>query len=97
MLRHIVMIAFSDKKKAKAYSAQLTEMLMGLESSVSPLKKIEVGLNFSVRPAAHDIVLIADFDDENGLNVYREHPEHIKVLDFLKGKLEKSAVVDYYI
>jgi hypothetical protein len=91
------MITFSDRGKLKAYSGKLKEMLMVLESSIPTLNKMEVGLNFSTRPVAHDVVLIADFDNENGLNIYREHPEHIKVLDFLKGKVEKSAVVDYYI
>jgi len=61
------------------------------------LKRMEVGLNINTLPSAFDAVLTADFDDEAGLNAYRTHPEHVKVLGFLKETMEKSAVVDYWI
>lgn len=56
-----------------------------------------MGINISTRASAHDIVLIADFKDVEGLDNYREHPEHIEILDYLKAVMEKAAVVDYII
>ena len=90
------MVKFSDREKAEELSKTMKKMLEDLVSAIDELKSMEVGLNFSTRPSAFDLVLIADFDDEKGLNVYREHPEHVKVLDFMKGIVEKTAVVDYY-
>lgn len=97
MLRHIVMINFSHKENLAGISAETKKMLLALEQSIEPLIKMEVGLNLSSRPAAFDLVLVADFKDEHGLNIYRDHPEHIKVLAYLKGVVEKTAVVDYII
>ena len=95
MIRHIVMMTFAEREKLDVLSNELKTMLMALENSIVNLKNMEVGLNFSTRPTAHDIVLIADFDNQDGLDEYRVHPEHVKVLNWLKGKVEKSAVVDY--
>lgn len=97
MLRHIVMVRFHDRATVQETSEKLKQMLMALEHSVDSLKKMEVGINLNTRPAAFDVVLTADFDDEEGLNSYRVHPEHVKVLDFLKETMEKSAVVDYWL
>ncbi len=97
MLRHIVMINFLEMETCAAVSIETKNMLLALEKSIEPLIKMEVGLNFSKKPSAFDLVLVADFEDEHGLNVYRDHPEHIKVLDYLKTVIEKTAVVDYII
>ena len=97
MLRHIVMVKFSDRVTVAETSEKVKQMLLALENSVDSLKRMEVGLNINTLPSAFDAVLTADFDDEAGLNAYRTHPEHVKVLGFLKETMEKSAVVDYWI
>lgn len=96
MLRHIVMIKFNEREDLQENSKYLKNLLMGLEDSINSLNKMEVGINFSTRPTAHDIVLIADFDNEAALDEYRVHPEHVKVLDFLKEKGVQATVVDYF-
>ena len=97
MLRHIVMVRFRDRTTVSEISEKIKKMLLALENSVDSLKRMEVGTNINTRPAAFDVVLTADFDDEVGLNSYRVHPEHVKVLNFLKETMEKSAVVDYWV
>lgn len=56
---------------------------------------MEMDLNFSDRDTAFDLVLVSLFDDDAGLEAYRVHPAHVKVLDYLKRKLETTAVMDY--
>ncbi|RLD91632.1 MAG: Dabb family protein [Bacteroidetes bacterium] len=97
MLRHIVMVKFKDRESVSETSDKLKKILVALEKSVDSLKRMEVGININTRLSAFDVVLIADFDDEAGLNSYRIHPEHVKVLDFLKDTMEKSAAVDYWV
>lgn len=96
MLRHIVMMTFKNKKQLKDTSSKMKLMLEELEKSIKPLLKMEVGLNFSNRPSAYDMVLIADFNNEDDLNYYRNHKDHIAVLDFLATVVDKTAVIDYY-
>lgn len=72
-------------------------MLISLEESVPELIRMEVGLNVNTKPSAFDLVLTADFADEKALENYRVHPEHEKVLEFMRAAMEKVAVVDYHI
>ena len=97
MLRHIVMIKFSDRSTLNEVCVKVKGMIEKLLDDIPELKKMEVGLNVNSKPSAFDLVLTSDFDDENGLNAYTEHPEHQKVLDYLQSVMEKAAVVDYYI
>ncbi len=95
MLRHIVMIKLNGDVDMMPVSEKIRFMLDGLENSIDDLLKMEVGINISAKASAFDIVLTADFMDEDGLNVYRVHPKHVEVLDYLKEVMEKAAVVDY--
>lgn len=95
MLRHVVMIMFKEEYRTIEVTNKLKKMLLGLADSIDKLNNIEVGINISTKQTSFDVVLTADFNDENGLNDYRVHPEHVKVLEYLNIVMEKAAVVDY--
>jgi hypothetical protein len=97
MLRHIVMMKFRNRETAKETAGKVKKMLDGLVPVIDELKRMEVGINVNTKPAAYDLVLTADFDDEAGLNAYRAHPDHVKILDFMKEVVDKTTVVDYYL
>jgi hypothetical protein len=90
------MINFQERQNLEKTSEKTKVMLKNLEKSIDSLVNMEVGINFSDRTTAYDLVLIADFNNEDDLNSYRVHPEHVNVLDFLKINADKTAVVDYY-
>ena len=96
MLRHIVMMKFKQQENAGVLSEKVKMMLDNLVPVVDSLKRMEVGINVNTKPSAFDLVLTADFDDEAGLNEYRSHPDHVKILDFMRDVVEKTAVVDYF-
>ncbi len=96
MLRHIVMMKFKQQENAEVLSEKVKMMLDNLVPVVDSLKRMEVGINVNTKPSAFDLVLTADFDDEAGLNEYRSHPDHVKILDFMRDVVEKTAVVDYF-
>ncbi|NQU31935.1 MAG: Dabb family protein [Bacteroidetes bacterium] len=97
MLRHIVMIKFKAKTDSDLASNKLKVMLIELKNTIDSLLDMEVGINISSKPSAYDIVLTADFNDDQGLNSYRVHPDHMSVLEYLKVVMEKATVVDYII
>ena len=97
MLRHIVMIKFNKSESLVEIKKEIKQMLESLVGSIDSLKSMEVGLNISTKATAYDLVLTADFEDEAGLNAYRIHPDHVKVLKRLESVVEKTAVVDYEI
>ncbi len=97
MLRHVVMMKFNDDQNVEMISTEIKQRLEVLVSSVEPLKAVEVGLNISKKPSAYDLVLIADFNDEAGLDAYRLHPDHVRILNRIKNTVEKMAAVDYFV
>jgi len=82
-----------EEKKNNAI--QLKESIEGLKNVIPEIKFIEVRFNINTKPSAYDLVLINDFDSEGTLDIYRNHPEHQKVLVLLKEVVEYTAVVDY--
>lgn len=100
MVKHIVML----KLKEYEYKTQKLENALALKKALEELtifideiKSIEVGLNFNEKQNAYDLVLTALFETEDDLEIYRMHPEHKKVLVFLKSVTEDVRVVDYQI
>jgi hypothetical protein len=96
MVRHIVLFSFKDENKQENIQ-KAKEMLESLIDSVPTLKSIEVGVNFSTEERAMDLSIITSFDDEAGLKEYATHPEHLKVVDFIKTVVKSSKVSDYHI
>ncbi len=97
MIRHIVMVKFNDLCVLDDVKKEIKEKLDHLVRSIDSLKRMEVGLNISSRGTAFDLVLTADFDNEEGLNAYRTHPRHVEILERIKQIGLKTAVVDYLV
>ena len=100
MVKHVVMLRMKeyDNKTQKLENAlKLKKALEHLKIFIDELKYIEVGLNFNEKPHSYDLVLTTTFESEEALDKYRNHPEHKKVMIFLKTVTEESAVVDYEI
>jgi len=96
MVVHIVMFKFNDENK-EANISKAKEMLNALESSVVTLDSIEVGLNFADEDRAMDLSIITKFKDKEALSKYAIHPEHLKVIEFIKQVVSYTKVVDYTI
>ena len=100
MVKHIVMLQLKDysQKTQKLENAlQLKKALEHMKVFIDEIKYIEVGLNFSEKQIAYDLVLTATFNSEQDLEKYLNHPEHKKVLVFMNQVTEKRALVDYEI
>jgi len=100
MIRHIIMFKLKDfgsKEIRNQKVKEIKKMIDELGNKISEIKSIEAGINFSTRDVAYDLVLVSDFNSEEDLKVYTAHPDHQKVVDFLKDIKLSSAVVDYVI
>jgi len=94
MIVHIVMFTFKEENK-KANIIQAKQMLENLMGAVPTLRSMDVGINFSTEERAMDLSIITSFESKEGLDAYAVHPEHLKVVDFIKSVVEYSKVVDY--
>ncbi len=94
MVVHIVTFKFKEENK-KPNIIQAKQMLENLMGAVPTLRSIDVGVNFSTEERAMDLSIITVFESKEGLDAYAIHPEHLKVVDFIKTVVEYSKVVDY--
>ena len=94
MVVHIVTFKFKEENK-KANIIQAKQMLENLMGAVPSLRSMDVGINFSPEERAMDLSIITAFESKEGLEAYVIHPEHLKVVDFIKTVVEYSKVVDY--
>ncbi len=94
MLVHIVMFKFKDENK-KVNIIQAKQMLENLMGAVPTLRSIDVGVNFVEADRAMDLSIITTFESKEGLDAYDIHPEHQKVVEFIKSVVEYSKACDY--
>lgn len=91
MIKHVVCQKFADRADA----AKAAEMLRALVGQIPTLKSMEVGLDFKGSERSYDLVLIAQFEDEAGLEAYDKHPKHEEVRAFIRSHRTGTVSVDY--
>jgi hypothetical protein len=99
MLRHVVMFKtrpMPEEEKTIAIE-RLKRAIDALEQEVPQVKFLQTGINFNTRPQAFDLVLISDFEREEDLDIYRDHPQHQRVMDIIHEAVDKVHVVDFYL
>jgi len=98
MIKHIVLIKLrkdQPHQKTNELLGQLKYKLDELPSKIDLIKTYETGINISSSANAFDLVLISTFNSIEDLNIYREHPDHVKVLNYINEVKEDIKVVDY--
>lgn len=100
MIKHIVMWKLKDfaEGSSKVVNAQkIKELLESLKERIEEVKHIEVGIDSSKTDASADIVLYSEFDCMKDLTIYQNHPEHVKIVQFVKEVCTERRVADYEI
>jgi Stress responsive A/B Barrel Domain len=96
MIRHIVMFRLQSISKNKESNINiLKDKLDNLKNKIPQIIDLETGVNISKSSNAYDLVLVTKFKDQQELEDYKIHPEHLLVLDYLKEVNETMTVVDY--
>ena len=97
MVKHIVM--WKLKEEAEGNSKEVNAKLMkksleDLKEKIPVLKLSEVGINNN-DVNEYDVVLNCEFNNMADLDIYQNHPEHVKVGGFVRSVVESRACVDY--
>ena len=98
MIKHVVMFKSpeepdNDKKQMKM--AELKLHLENLPSVIDVIQSFECGININQSARSYDLILISTFGSPETLQQYQVHPEHLKVVDFIRQNGITSVVVDY--
>jgi hypothetical protein len=96
MIKHIVMWKFKDEV-VEADKLEMKRRLESLKGVVPALKDIEIGLDLVGGDASKDMVLYSEFESLEDLQAYAGHPEHLKVVEFVKPLVSERHVVDYRV
>lgn len=97
MINHVVLFKLKDYPvgEKKKVLAEVKAALEGLADKIEEVKYLEVGLNYETEAKSNDICLISHFETIEGLDAYRVHPEHLKVVDLIKRTTVSRAAVDF--
>ncbi len=99
MVKHIVMFKFLESAEGRTKKENVeiaANMLLDLQGKIPTLVSGEVKINSeNASPSNYDLVLVAEYNDWQGLNEYIVHPLHKAVCEFMKGVRESRACVDY--
>ncbi|MHB9946942.1 stress responsive protein [Clostridium botulinum] len=98
MIKHIVMWKLKEfaEGKSKLENANIIKInLEDLKHRIDEVKLIEVGVNINNSQQAYDVVLYSEFENLDDLNLYQNHPDHVKVGEFINKVKEDRIVTDY--
>ena len=101
MIKHVVLFKlapFAEGNTMHENAVYLKEELGKLEGLIPELLKMEVVLNMpDVTADNYDLMLIANFENLHDLDVYVNHPEHVKVASFMSKVRTDRAAIDYQL
>ncbi len=92
-VNHYVMWDFAEGLDKEISFTQVKNLLEKLKYSISEVISIEV-----VKPSMGsncDVALISTFETEEDLNIYKNHEEHLKVVEQIKPLLTNRRCLDF--
>jgi hypothetical protein len=93
VITHLLTFKFRDPDPSKL--AHGRDLLNGLVGKVPTLRTMQAGVNVIASARAHDLGLVATFDDLAGLEAYQVHPDHVEAATWLRAESEVIVAVDF--
>lgn len=97
MLRHVVL--FKKRPETSEETVQeIMRRLEGMQGQIPGLISIKCHRGLpSDRPVVYTFMLDSTLESADHLPIYRDHPAHVAVNEWMTPFLESRAVVDYEI
>ncbi len=85
-----------DGKSKMQNALEAKSMLEDLREVVDEIRSIRVGINAPGTAEGNwDMILESEFTTLRDLDTYANHPDHLKVVEFIKKIAEARICVDY--
>jgi hypothetical protein len=100
MIIHMVffnMLAEAAGADGAANARKLVAMLQALPAHIPEIVELQAGPDVSRGAGSWDVGLLTRFRNTGDLETYRIHPEHQKVVAFVKAATAARAVVDFAV
>jgi len=98
MIKHIVMWKLKEEALGndKLKNAKIIkDSLEALTDICEGVNTIEVGIDILQTEQSYDVVLVSVFENKNAYKEYAIHPEHQKIVPFIKEVTKSRIAVDY--
>ncbi len=100
MIKHIVCWKLLNRAKPLEENSDAMAIKTALEDlrgKIPGLLHLELGLDFSGKDSAGDIVLYTEFESKEALIAYQEHPAHVEVGKIVRPRTCDRRMIDYEI
>ena len=95
MIRHVVMFSWNDDV-GDAHVAATGAALDAVVATVPEVKDYRHGADLGITDGIWDYVIVGEFDSFDDFAVYRDDPEHQRVIaEYIKGRVSARAAVQY--
>ena len=96
MIRHVAVFRFAPEFTGDQREHWMS-LLRALPSQVPSLRSMSVGVDVLGGDNSHELAIVADFDDLDGLEAYSRHPAHAEVLRISAPVKLSLATVDFEV
>jgi hypothetical protein len=100
MIKHIVcwkLLNRTTPLEENRDALMIKTALEDLRGKIPGLLHLELGLDFSGKDSAGDIVLYTEFESREALRAYQEHPAHVQVGKIVRPRTCERRMIDYEI
>lgn len=97
MIKHIVMWKMKPQAEgvdAVANMKIMQERLSALKAIIPQIAAYSCGADFAHTPASYDFAICCTVKNLEDLKIYNDHPEHVKVKQFIAKVTESRVLVD---
>ncbi|EKT4522651.1 Dabb family protein [Pseudomonas putida] len=94
MIKRIVIWTLKPEER-EASVAEMKRLMEAMRGSVEGLMHLEVGVNELDEAGAGDVVLYAEFANQAALDVYQDHPDHLRLKAYVGPRRLSRVVVSY--
>jgi hypothetical protein len=94
MLTHVVLFKFKPETTAGDIQ-QMAAGLGGLPQMIEEIREFRFGTDVLRTERSYDFALVSSFEDLEAMQRYQVHPEHQKVLAFIKTIVSSVFAVDF--
>ncbi len=97
MIKHVVIWRLHEEAegRSKAENTRIfLEKLAKLPEQIPQIQDFSFGANAISQKEEADVVLIAQFENQAALDIYRKHPAHQKFIEQIKNLRFERRVVD---
>lgn len=91
MIRHVAVFRFREGVTPEQ-KEEAVRRLNSLVDSVPSVRQYTAGLDLGRNPKNWEMCLVAEFDDEAGMEEYFSHPAHDEVASFIDGVVTESNI-----